>query len=206
MLIIRSLDVLDQFSPPAQPAASATTSTSAPPQPQPQPATDADEAEFRDRLSEEMASLIRGLEPESGAKRDPLAAAWEAMLVEGMDGMSGPSAPASTSSSNARTSADAPREGNFQSRIRSAANRLRESESGLQSSDPPASGEDNLQSLLSQLEGLGDIAGEGGEEKEIQGVLEAMMGQLMSKDVLYEPLKELHDKASALARLTRVLA
>lgn len=35
--------------------------------------------------------------------------------------------------------------------------------------------------------------GEGNEE-EIAGVLEKMMGQLMSKDILYEPLKELHDK------------
>jgi len=37
--------------------------------------------------------------------------------------------------------------------------------------------------------------GEGGEgDDELQGILETMMSQLMSKDVLYEPLKELHDK------------
>ena len=34
--------------------------------------------------------------------------------------------------------------------------------------------------------------GEGG--KDVQGVLETLMGQLMSKEVLYEPLKELHQK------------
>ena len=33
---------------------------------------------------------------------------------------------------------------------------------------------------------------EGG--KDVQGVLESLMGQLMSKEVLYEPLKELHQK------------
>ena len=40
--------------------------------------------------------------------------------------------------------------------------------------------------------GLGD--GEAGEE-DLAGMLEQMMGSLMSKDVLYEPLKELSEKA-----------
>ena len=31
-------------------------------------------------------------------------------------------------------------------------------------------------------------------DEELQGMLEAMMQQLMSKEVLYEPLKELHEK------------
>ena len=35
----------------------------------------------------------------------------------------------------------------------------------------------------------------GGEsEEELQGILETMMTQLMSKEVLYEPIKELHEK------------
>ncbi|KAH9965350.1 Pex19 protein, partial [Russula dissimulans] len=32
------------------------------------------------------------------------------------------------------------------------------------------------------------------DEKLLQGFLESVMGQLMSKEVLYEPLKELNDK------------
>jgi peroxin-19 len=35
---------------------------------------------------------------------------------------------------------------------------------------------------------------ESGDDSELQKLLEGMMGQLMSKDVLYEPLKELNDK------------
>ena len=31
-------------------------------------------------------------------------------------------------------------------------------------------------------------------EDELKGILETMMSQLMSKDVLYEPLKEVHEK------------
>lgn len=159
--------------------------------------------DFADRLAEEMTSLFKGLgiEPDAGsegadgsANREQLAAAWEAMLVEGMNGMSEPA--------GARPSADAsspkPKDADFQSRIRSTMNKLKESETGLKSSDPAGSGDgDSFQSLLSQLEGLGDLSGDGaGSEEQLQGVLEAMMGQLMGKDVLYEPLKELHDKAS----------
>ncbi|KAI9568668.1 Pex19 protein [Boletus coccyginus] len=192
-------DVLDQFSQPAQPAPPASTS--------PQPVADTNEealtSEFTAQLAEGMESLFRelGFEPGAGVQGAPegapqerFKAAWEAMLVEGMDEMSDPSA----STSYARTPADAssprPKEDNFQSRIRSTVSRLRESESGLQSSDSSASaGGEPLQSLLSQLEGLGDGDGAEGEEQ-LQEMLEAMMGQLMSKDVLYEPLKELHDK------------
>lgn len=75
----------------------------------------------------------------------------------------------------------------FQSRIQNTMNKLKESESGFKSSDPSSSASsDPLEALLSQLGGEG--------EEEMQGVLEAMMGQLMGKDVLYEPLKELSDK------------
>lgn len=156
-------------------------------------------------FANEMASLFKGLgieEPRTGsegtggaAEQERLAAAWEAMLVEGMDTMSGPS--------NGRTPADPSspglKEDDFQSRIRSTMNKLKESESGLKSSDSSASagGAETFESLLSHLKDLGDLPGDGAEsEEQLQGVLEAMMGQLMNKDVLYEPLKELHDKVS----------
>lgn len=66
----------------------------------------------------------------------------------------------------------------------------------------PSASSDPFEALLSQLNaaGLGDLTsealqGEGGEnEEELQGMLEMMMGSLMSKDVLYEPLKELGEK------------
>lgn len=51
--------------------------------------------------------------------------------------------------------------------------------------------------LLSQLSALASKAGgEGGEGDEggIQDMLDGMMQQLMSKDVLYDPLKDLRDK------------
>jgi hypothetical protein len=46
--------------------------------------------------------------------------------------------------------------------------------------------------LSAILGSLGDL----GDDDSIQNLLEGMMGQLMGKDVLYEPLKELNDKVN----------
>lgn len=136
-----------------------------------------------------------------GADRERLAAAWEAMLVEGMNTTVEPS------NARASSSADASSPGttghDFQSSIRSTLNRLKESESGLQPSDASASaGGENLESLLAQLKDLGNVGEGANSEEHLQGVLEEMMGQLMGKDVLYEPLKELHEKVRMQLRLT----
>ena len=56
---------------------------------------------------------------------------------------------------------------------------------------------------------MGDLGGEGGED--VQGMLESMMSQLMSKELLYEPMKELNEKVRTLChgrstiRLTQLL-
>ncbi|KAJ8596672.1 Pex19 protein [Rhizopogon salebrosus TDB-379] len=131
-----------------------------------------------------------GKENESSDQKEErersLAAAWEAMLIEGLDGSTQQGA------SGASTAPKPGEKDDFQSRIRNTMNKLKESESGLKSSDASSStaSADPLEALLSQF---GDL-GEGEGEDELQGVLEAMMGQLMGKDVLYEPLKELSDK------------
>jgi len=66
---------------------------------------------------------------------------------------------------------------------------LKESDSNLQADAP-----DSVEAMMAQLtEGLGDLSG-GESEEELQTLLEGMMTQLMSKEILYEPLKELHTK------------
>ncbi|KAG1870838.1 Pex19 protein [Suillus subluteus] len=197
-------DVLDQFIPSNVPAASLSQhSTSSPAVNEPQTSKQTSSssnadlgADFAKSLAEEMEALWRGIaqqEVDEGLKGETseqreerertLAAAWEAMLIEEMDGSIDPSL--------TQEAPIAPKTGekdDFQSRIRNTMNKLKESESGLKSSDPSSSttSNDPLEALLSQF---------GGEdEEEMQGVLEAMMGQLMGKDVLYEPLKELSDK------------
>jgi peroxin-19 len=198
-------DVLDKFTPSKAPVSSSSQpSTSSPAVHEPtlsqaskqkSSSPNADfEADFAKSLAEEMEALWRGIahqEVSEGLKEETseqerertLAAAWEAMLIEGMDGATDPSL-----TQGAPIAPKAGEKDDFQSRIRNTMNKLKESESGLKSSDPSSSATstDPLEALLSQL---------GGEdEEEMQGVLEAMMGQLMGKDVLYEPLKELLDK------------
>jgi len=74
----------------------------------------------------------------------------------------------------------------FQKNVKEAMERLRRSDTDLQA-DASAPPEDELSTILGSLEGLGD-------DDSIQNFLEGMMGQLMGKDILYDPLKELNDK------------
>ncbi|KAJ7938205.1 Pex19 protein family-domain-containing protein [Mycena leptocephala] len=162
--------------------------------------------DFAAELARGMESLMREIAAGSGSTSEDagaapdeaaLKAAWEAMLIEGMDGLSA-SAPTSPETAGA--------EGDFQSKIRAAMNKVNEGESTLQDASgagantaPPP---DSLEALLAQLQDLGGGAarGEAGEgdlptdEAELAGFLESMMGELMSKEVLYDPLKELAEK------------
>ncbi|KAF7970149.1 hypothetical protein HWV62_24930 [Athelia sp. TMB] len=160
-----------------------------------------------------------GTKEEIRAQEAAFKAAWEAMLVEGMDGMA-PGAGGSSSavpgatefpgvgSSKPKDAAGKPKD--FQAGIRAAVDKLKESESALKDSSSGSAtpgGTDPLEALLSQLagslgvdpaslgEGLGAGLGDGeAGEEDLAGMLEQMMGSLMSKDVLYEPLKELSEK------------
>ncbi|KIK62347.1 hypothetical protein GYMLUDRAFT_41763 [Collybiopsis luxurians FD-317 M1] len=117
-------------------------------------------------------------------------AAWEAMLIEGMNGATEPEAASSSSTTEKGKASD------FQTKIKQTMDKLKESETNLQNqSSTSGAGTESIQSLLNSLKDLG-LDGEGNEEDEAElaGFLENMMGQLMGKEVLYEPLKELNDK------------
>ena len=62
----------------------------------------------------------------------------------------------------------------------------------MQAETPDGGDED--ETLEQLLKGLGAEGGDKDPEDYLHGVLETMMSQLMSKEVLYEPLKELNDK------------
>jgi hypothetical protein len=50
------------------------------------------------------------------------------------------------------------------------------------------------------LSAFSDLKFDGSDgDKDVQGVLETLMHQLMSKEILYEPLKELHEKVCAIS-------
>jgi len=61
-------------------------------------------------------------------------------------------------------------------------------------SNPSKAEIESLEALFAQLGGSGDDLEGPQSEEELNGLLETMMSQLMSKEVLYEPLKELHEK------------
>ncbi|KAI6102500.1 Pex19 protein [Pisolithus croceorrhizus] len=173
---------------------------------------------FASEFAKGMESLMRELAENSGLDldarddvgRDPaISAAWEAMLAEEMDKMPG-TAPASTSTSQQKRSTPppstskagpnkqpAPTSDEFQSRIRDTMDKLKSSESDCNPSTAPLPtfpGPDDP-SLAALLQGLETMDPKEGDE--LTGMLEAMMGQLMSREVLYEPLKELDEKFPA---------
>ncbi|KAJ7223064.1 Pex19 protein family-domain-containing protein [Mycena pura] len=154
--------------------------------------------DFAAELARGMESLMREIAGEaaasgagsSGGAADDAAlkAAWESMLIENMDGM------AADKDKDNDNKGDEPA-GDFQAKIRQAIGKLREGEAALDDASGADAGAapDSLEALLAQL----GAAGEGdlpADEAELAGFLENMMGELMSKDVLYEPLKELADK------------
>ncbi|KAI0077164.1 Pex19-domain-containing protein [Panus rudis PR-1116 ss-1] len=125
--------------------------------------------------------------------------AWEKMLVEGMNGAIGIDGHeefggsakgkerAGAGGGVGKDDVKSGEEDAFQASIRKAMEKLKESESSHKTESTP--GSDPLEALLSQLgEGGGD------SEEELQGILESMMAQLMTKEILYEPIKELNDK------------
>ncbi|EKM52991.1 uncharacterized protein PHACADRAFT_259162 [Phanerochaete carnosa HHB-10118-sp] len=172
--------------------------------------------DFARELAEGMAVLMREIAAESaqqsgegGVSADAsdedkrreatFRKAWEDMIVEGMNG----ALDVEDFDKNAKGKAPAkPGEANktqveddaFQSSLRSAMDNLKVSEDTAKESEPKPTNEetDAFEKLLATL---GENGGE--SEEELQRMLETMMSQLMSKDILYEPLKELHEKFPA---------
>jgi len=198
-------DVLDDFTPnsPAKPApqTTATNITATVPSPSPGASarppdgenTETTDTDFAEEFARQMEAMLRDLsipeDPSSTADspgtsnteagkdktREAFRAAWEEMLVKSMDdALSG--VPDGTKSNAAGDSEDA-----FQKSLREATERLHKSDTELQADSQ--AGDDDLTALL-----------ESGDDGELQKLLEGMMGQLMSKEVLYDPLNELNDK------------
>ncbi|CEH19030.1 40 kDa farnesylated protein associated with peroxisomes [Ceraceosorus bombacis] len=124
---------------------------------------------------------------------------FEAMMQE--MGLGGPpdGAPAASGAGGAGSTstggAAGPPPANFQDAIRQTMDRLKNSDTSASSATGAGGGlggmgEADLEKLMAALSG-----GEGGEGgADFEKMMESMMAELMSKDVLYEPLKELRDK------------
>jgi len=211
-------DLLDQFTPApsavpptSKPTpssateASGSTSTSEPAQ------TDAFSEDFEAALAREMEAMMRGTEG-GGGSAEEMAAAWQKMLIGDLEGTnpqedlgeifkslgaaSGPTpgAPSSSTGQPATKASDEDgdeaAEPEFQRTIRQAMDKLKTSDANAREGSNEA---DSLAQLLKSLGEMGEGA-EGDGAEGLQGMIEGMMGQLMGKEILYEPLQELDTK------------
>ncbi|KAK0671745.1 Pex19 protein family-domain-containing protein [Cercophora samala] len=89
-------------------------------------------------------------------------------------------------------------EASFQETIRRTMERMQTSGEQATAAAAAEGSDDFLAELLKQMQagggGLGDGLGGEGSEEEFSKMLLGMMEQLTNKEILYEPMKELHDK------------
>ncbi|KOS20303.1 Peroxisomal biogenesis factor 19 [Escovopsis weberi] len=180
-------------SPSAKPGPKAVASDDA-------PNTDEDfnEEEFAKQLQEGMAGLLGELENSPEMQRqfeDMFRQMSEAAASEEQgEGGSGPAAAPASPKGAKSPSPDPNGEENvsFQDTIRRTMERMQSS--GDQATAAAAAGgsDDFMAELLKQMTS-GEFGGDGSEE-DFSKMLMGMMEQLTNKDILYEPMKELHDK------------
>jgi len=146
-----------------------------------------------------------GITDEESGERDPekereaeemFKRLWEAINTSGdLDRGSETDGTKAGSSNTEASTSQAPAKGKgFQDVLRPVMDKMKESEeSNTQkgTSSGEATAPENLEELIASLSNLGSGIE---NEEELGGFLENMMRQLLGKEVLYEPLKELSDK------------
>jgi peroxin-19 len=111
-------------------------------------------------------------------------------LNAAMDPTAAPApAPAPPAAAAAGSKAKATETANFQERIKATMDRMKSSNAEVDAGLADADSDDFLAEMLKSMGG----AGEGGEE-DFSTMLVNMMEQLTSKEILYEPMKELYEK------------
>lgn len=208
-------DLLDDFSKPkvdTKPAAPAAPSAAAVP-----PATSAstsaaagpslDDKSLEDLLGDEdfakqlqagMADLLGEFEknPEMQKEFDNM---FKSISIGEVDGIDSSPAAATTGAATAGSSTGASAsatagEASFQDTIRRTMERMQASGDQATAAAAESSTEDLLAEMMKQL-GQGGSPGLGeGSEEDFSKMLMGMMEQLTNKEILHEPMKELHDK------------
>lgn len=208
--------MLDEFVPPKSEPKESTPSEKPTTASTNQPTTEEDglsDEDFAKQLQQGMAELLGGLE------NDPeMASQFEAMMKEltseaaaqspvpqptstaPITTDSAPRQPPSTSSTtkkSAKSKKEEPAE-DFQETIRKTMERL--NASGSSASAAAASSANSEEDLMAEMlkamqaSGFGGENGAAGSEEDFSKMLLGMMEQLTNKEILYEPMKELHDK------------
>jgi peroxin-19 len=197
-------DVLDEFANTKldpKPAATASSSTPPPASSGPgRPSADpadllvGDQDEFAKQLQKEMEQLLgqgdfqKQFEDIMKEMGDVLPPTPGAAASEPKDGAAASAGPAGSESAQKA-------EQTFQESIRATMARMQESGDAASAAATSGADDDILAQMLKEMES-GSFGGEGGDE-DFSKVLMGMMEQLTNRDILYEPMKELHDKFPA---------
>jgi peroxin-19 len=156
-----------------------------PAQNQDQEPSDMESTEFRVQLEEQMAALMGGSDETPEMKREIEAALQElgSQLDSGESGWGGKDAKVSNPPSTEKP---------FQEKIRRTIERMQVSEEQGASASVSDDPDNIIAQLLQEIQG-GSFEG-GGNEEEFSNMLTNMMEQLTNRDILFEPMKELHEK------------
>ena len=148
--------------------------------------SDAAADEFSKQLQEQMAALMGNIDESPGVKTE-----IEAMMRElGVAADSGPSSKSKdrVNEKGSLSNADEP----FQETIRKTMERMQASGDQATATAKTEDSDDVLAQMLKEMQEGGL---EGAEDDEgFSKMLLGMMEQLTNKEILYEPMKELHDK------------
>lgn len=201
-------DVLDEFaainiSPKPSPTSSgpgraiSAAPTAAPP---PTAPVLADDDEFANSLQAGMAELLGEFESNPEMQKQ-----FEELVKELGDGMAAATDDTEDTASSSKDIVDttstakaavdgSKTDASFQATIQQTMERMNASSAAATSASTSAGEEDFLAAMLREMEKSGpEGLGAGGDE-DFSSMLLGMMEHLTNKDILYEPMKELHDK------------
>ncbi|KAJ2453601.1 Peroxisome chaperone and import receptor [Coemansia sp. RSA 2336] len=179
---------LEEFTTPAQPAKSA--SKPAEPAPASQPTSqdlstdkDFEEAMIRE-LTNGMEDLLKATSEKDTAADEAQVRSMLDQLLKQIGPLSETAEPTQPASSSAKTSEDSQEPQSFQDKIKATMDKLKESADQADARTSDESGLGMMEELMRQLDQAGD-------DPQLDSLVDDVIGQLMSKDVLQQPLKEL---------------
>lgn len=146
-----------------------------------------------------MAELVQaGQAPSDAEAAEHIGKATEAVQQTPPAPASAPKTEESADSSSKKPSPSSnAQQESFQDTIRKTMERMQASgasaDAAAASGAPASSEEDMIAQMMKELQ----AGGEGGGEEDFNKMLMSMMSQLTNKEILYEPMKELHDKFPA---------
>ncbi|KAF5103975.1 hypothetical protein DV451_001082 [Geotrichum candidum] len=158
---------------------------------------DLDEFEtmFASKLKVGMESLVQELGDSTDTQQQFEAMLKEISKITEPDSKRSPAAAATTKAAPASTTSTTGEKVNFQDTISQTMNRLNESKQEIDKSVLESADDDFLAKMMKDLEsamGSGD-----GSDMDMSKLINEMLEQMASKEILYEPMKEMYDKYPA---------